>query len=245
MILHLRKQKIPITDAVIKWWFNLASAWLERKQPIHFTNEVISAIGWPCRFTYGYYTVCEELSELCWPCHRGGWNSEWIRWISDPSNPNLAWPILKSVKMRHSLDRIFDFSVWSFQHIIKRVQDETKNSSGQLSVSGFGLNWCGSWKASLGQHDMKASHHTKIHCFNKVASYPALWVQCDVILLSICGSLFNHAIIFQFQKMTFIGYLQASDFIRRSRLIGFTFLDHLMWLWLNNSSWISSAAIYS
>lgn len=134
MILHLRMQKISITDAVIKWWFNLASAWLERKQPIHLTNEVISAIGWPCRFTYGYYTLCEVLSELCWPCHGGGWNSEWIRWISDPSNPNLAWPTLKSVKMRPSIDRIFDFSVWSsFQHTIKGVQDETKNSSGQLS----------------------------------------------------------------------------------------------------------------
>lgn len=103
MILHLQMQNIPITDAVIKWWFNLASVWLERKQPIHLTNEVISAIGWPCRFTYGYYTVCEALSELCWPCHEGGWNSGWIRWRSNPSNPNLAWPVLKSVKIRHTI----------------------------------------------------------------------------------------------------------------------------------------------
>lgn len=64
MILHLQMQNIPIRDAVIKWWFNIASVWLERKQPIHLTNEVISAIGWPCRFTYGHYAVCEALSEL-------------------------------------------------------------------------------------------------------------------------------------------------------------------------------------
>lgn len=105
MILHLQMQNTPIIDAVIKWCFNLACLWLERKQPIHLTNEVISAIGWPCRFTYGHYTVCEALSELCWPCHEGGWKSEWIRWISNPSNPNLAWPVLKSVKIRHKIDR--------------------------------------------------------------------------------------------------------------------------------------------
>lgn len=105
MILHLQMQNTPIIDAVIKWCFNLPCLWLERKQPIHLTNEVISAIGWPCRFTYGHCTVCEALSELCWPCLEGGWKSEWIRWISDPSNPNLAWPILKSVKIRHKIDR--------------------------------------------------------------------------------------------------------------------------------------------
>lgn len=77
-ISHLQMQNTPIIDAVIKWCFNLACLWLERKQPIHLTNEVISAIGWPCSFSYGHYTVCEALSQLCWPCHERGWKSEWI-----------------------------------------------------------------------------------------------------------------------------------------------------------------------
>lgn len=104
-ILHLQMQNTPITDAVMKRCFNLACRWLERKQPIHLTNEVISAIGWPCRFTHGHYTVREALSELCWPCHEGGRKSEWVRWIWNPSNPNLAWPSLKSVWRRHTIDR--------------------------------------------------------------------------------------------------------------------------------------------
>lgn len=98
-------QNTSIIDAVIKWRFNLACLWLEGKQPIHLTNEVISAIGWPCRFTYGHYTVCEALSELRWPYHGEGWESDWIRWIGNTSNPNLVWPRLKSVKTRHTIDR--------------------------------------------------------------------------------------------------------------------------------------------
>lgn len=105
MILHIQMQNTPIIDAVMKWCFNLACHWLERKQPIHLTNEVISAIGWPCRFTYGHYTVCEALSELPWPCHKREWESGWIRWIGNTSNPNLAWPVLKSVKLRLTIDR--------------------------------------------------------------------------------------------------------------------------------------------
>lgn len=81
MILPLPMQNTPVMDAVIKWFFNLACLWLERKQPIHLTNEVISAIVWPCRSTYEHYTVCEVLSEFCWPCHWGGWKYEWIRRI--------------------------------------------------------------------------------------------------------------------------------------------------------------------
>lgn len=81
MMLHLQMLNTPIIDAVMNWCFNLACLRLERKQPIHLTNEVISAICWPCRFTYGHYIVCEALSELGWPCNERGWKSEWIRWM--------------------------------------------------------------------------------------------------------------------------------------------------------------------
>lgn len=108
MILHLQMQNTPIMDAVIKWCFNLACLWLERKQPIHLTNEVISAaIGWPCRFTYGHYTVAYVK-------HYQSSAGLVMREAENPNGLNeyqihhiqTAWPVPKSVKIRHAKEKV-------------------------------------------------------------------------------------------------------------------------------------------
>lgn len=105
MMLHLQMLNTPIIDAVMNWCFNLACLRLGRKQPIHLINEVISAIYWPCRFTYGHYTVLyvKHYQSLAGLVTREAGNLNGLNEYQI-DHIQTAWPVHKSVKIRYTID---------------------------------------------------------------------------------------------------------------------------------------------